>query len=50
MNSTDKQDWATQMAIAYSAGLNGEKCPNGFVAAWRQGLQHRKNKQKSGSK
>lgn len=29
------------MAEAYSAGLEGRACPNGYAAAWAEGAAHR---------
>ena len=34
-------NWSGDIATAYAAGMNGEQCPNAFVAAWRQGVMHR---------
>lgn len=33
-------NWSGEIATAYGAGMNGEPCPNAFVAAWRQGVMH----------
>lgn len=36
-----REGWSAGMSAAYSAGLAGEACPNGYAAAWAEGAAHR---------
>jgi hypothetical protein len=39
--------WAQEYTTAYQAGLKGLPCPNDFVAAWKQGIEHGGNGMKT---
>lgn len=35
------ESWSAGMAAAYSSGLEGQACPNGYATAWADGAAHR---------